>query len=319
MYRKSYILKGIQLISIISCTFLAAACRGEEQMNAKTQRVVRQAVGAGRWFPASPDGLRKMVMGFVDRAQVGPVTGRIVAAIAPHAGYQYSGPVAGYVYRAIRDQAQKGAAPEIVVILGFSHRAGFPGVALMDGAAIATPLGEAALDAEAAAALVKASRSIRLDYAPHNGEHSAENQIPFVQAVLPEARLVVGLVGDHDRQTIRNFTAALDTLAQKSPILVIASSDMLHDADYDLVTKTDKKTLRSVAEMDIKALLADWGYEHQIFCGMTAVNVVMDFAVSRGCKSGTILHYRNSGDDFPESRGQWVVGYGAVVFTASGN
>ncbi len=285
-------------------------------MNAKTQRVVRKAAGAGRWFPANPGALRKMIAGFVDQAQAGPVTGRIVAAISPHAGYQYSGPVAGCVFRAIRDQAQNGAAPEIVVILGLSHRGGFPGVALMDGAALATPLGEAALDAEAAGALVRASPRLRLDYAPHNGEHSAENQVPFVQAVLPGARLVIGLIGDHDPRTIKDLAAALDELARKKNILVIASSDMLHDPDYDLVTKTDKKTLQSVAALDTRSVLAGWSYEHQIFCGLAAVATVMDFARSRGCKAGAVLRYRNSGDDSPESRGQWVVGYGAVVFAA---
>jgi AmmeMemoRadiSam system protein B len=283
-------------------------------MNTNAQRVVRRAVGAGRWFPASPDTLRKMVNGYLDQAQVGPVTGRIVAAIAPHAGYQYSGPVAGYVYRAIRDQAKRGATPDVVVILGFSHRGAFPGVALMDGDAIQTPLGESPLDAEAAGILVKSAAGIRLAYAPHNGEHSAENQVPFVQAALPGTKLVIGLIGGHDPQTIKGLVTALSDLAARKKILVIASSDMLHDPDYDLVTKTDKKTLQAVAALDTRKLLEQWGPEHQIFCGMTAVNVVMDFAKQQGCPAGKVLYYRNSGDDYPESRGSWVVGYGAVVF-----
>jgi AmmeMemoRadiSam system protein B len=305
----------VRLISIMGLgLILAVAGRGEETMNTNAQRVVRRAVGAGRWFPASPDTLRKMVNGYLDQAQVGPVTGRIVAAIAPHAGYQYSGPVAGYVYRAIRDQAKRGATPDVVVILGFSHRGAFPGVALMDGDAIQTPLGESPLDAEAAGILVKSAAGIRLAYAPHNGEHSAENQVPFVQAALPGTKLVIGLIGGHDPETIKGLVAALSELAARKKILVVASSDMLHDPDYDLVTKTDKKTLQAVAALDTRKLLEQWGPEHQIFCGMTAVNVVMDFAKQQGCPAGKVLYYRNSGDDYPESRGSWVVGYGAVVF-----
>ena len=295
---------------------LAMSCRGEEVMNAKTQRVVREALGAGRWFSANPDNLRNMVSGFIEQAKVNPVTGRVVAAISPHAGYQYSGRVAGCVFRAIRDQANKAYEPEIVVVLGFSHSSGFPGVALMDGDAISTPLMETPLDAEAAKMLVQASPRIRMDYGPHQGEHSAENEVPFVQVALPKARLVIGLIGDHDVQTMKALTSALTDLALKKRILVISSSDMLHDSDYDLVSKTDKKTLQSVETLDTQTLLGAWSPRHQIFCGITAVAVAVDFAKAEGCTKGTVLYYRNTGDDFPESRGHWVVGYGAVVFAA---
>jgi len=93
---------------------------------------------------------------------------------------------------------------------------------------------------------------------------------------------------------------------------------MLHDPDYDLVTKTDKKTLQLVAAMDSKGLLDQWSPRRQIFCGMAPVAAVMGFAKGLGCKEGKVLYYRNNGDDFPESRGQWVVGYGAVVFAVPG-
>lgn len=310
---KTLVISGLSL-----CIALSVSCRGDGAINTNAQRVVRKAVGAGRWFPANPGQLKMMIADYIDQAQVSPLTGRLVAAIAPHAGYEYSGKVAGYVFRAIRDQAKKGDAPETIVILGFSHHAGFPGVALMDGDAISTPLGETPLDLEAARILVQSSPRIRMDYGPHDGEHSAENEVPFVQAALPDARLVIALIGDHDAQTMKELTSALNELTIKKRILVVASSDMLHDPDYDLVTKTDKKTLPSVAALDTKTLLDAWNYQHQIFCGIAGVVVAMDFAKARGCKDGTILYYRNTGDDFPESRGKWVVGYGAVVFISPG-
>ncbi|MBU4247635.1 MAG: AmmeMemoRadiSam system protein B [Verrucomicrobia bacterium] len=297
---------------------LAVSCRGEEAMKVESQRVVRKAMGAGRWFPASPAKLKAMIAEDIEQAQVGPVTGRIVAAISPHAGYECSGRVAGYVFRAIRDQAKKGDAPKTVVILGVSHQVGFRGVALMDGDAMTTPLGESALDREAASLLVRQSPMIRMDYKPHVGEHSAENQVPFVQAILPAARLVIGLIGDHDPQTLAGLTKALGELAQKQAILVIASSDMLHDPDYDLVTKTDQQTLQEVTAMNLAVLMSGWSPRHQLFCGMSAVAATLDFAKAGGCREGTVLFYRNSGDYFPEGRGQWVVGYGAVVFTVPG-
>jgi len=82
------------------------------------------------------------------------------------------------------------------------------------------------------------------------------------------------------------------------------------------VTRTDKATLKIVESMDDKKLLQGWSYDRQIFCGMAPVTVTMRFAAGQECRSGTVLHYENSGDKHPESRGQWVVGYGAVVFLA---
>lgn len=286
--------------------------------NNRSQRIVRKAMGSGRWFPSGPAKLKAMINDFVDQAEVGPVTGRVVAAISPHAGYEYSGRVAGYVFRVLRDQAKQGDGPETVVILGLNHQSGFPGVALMDGDAIVTPLGETALDQAAAALMTKNSARIRMDYRPHYGEHSAENQVPFVQAVLPDARLVIGMIGDHDPQTIKDLTVALDRLAQKKKITVVASSDMLHDPDYKRVTQTDQQSLKTLIAMQSRKILEDWSYRHQTFCGVAAVVVAMDFAKTQGCTEGLVLYYRNSGDYFPESRGQWVVGYGAVVFAVPG-
>ena len=279
-------------------------------------RVVHRALGGGRWFPGSREALGKAVAQYMDGASVTGLAGRIVAGFAPHAGYQYSGPVAGYTFRALRDAAASGQGPETVVILGFSHHEQFSGVALMDGDAIATPLGETPLDKEAGQALVDASQRIRFSYAPHQGEHSAENEIPFVQAACPKARLVVGLMGDHDMKTIDECVAALLKLGEKRRLVVVASSDMLHDPDYALVARTDKASLEKVRAMDDAGLLQDWTGAHQTFCGICPVVTVMRYARALGCKQPAILRYRNSGDDFPESRGQWVVGYGAVVFTA---
>ncbi|MFH1969910.1 MAG: AmmeMemoRadiSam system protein B [Verrucomicrobiota bacterium] len=283
-------------------------------MNHKNQQVVRRTRGDGRWFPGDKASLSKMINEYVGAARVSPVKGRIIGAISPHAGYIYSGPIAGYVFRVIKEQAAKGEAPDTVVILGLSHQGGCRGVALMDGDAVRSPLGETALDKDAAALLTSNRPSIYLDYAPHNGEHSAENQIPFVQSVLPSARLVVGLIGDHNPKTFNELSVGLGELAKKRKLLVIASSDLLHDPDYNRVTQTDQASLKNVAAMKTQELLERWSYENQIFCGMSAVAVTMRFVEKQGCREGIVLRYRNTGDDHPDSRGNWVVGYGAVVF-----
>jgi len=283
----------------------------------KVQHVVQAAKGAGRWFPAGRAELKSMVNGFMDQAAItNSPAGRIVGAIAPHAGYQYSGKVAGMVYRAVRDPSAAGDCPDTVVILGFSHRGGFHGVALLAGDAVSTPLGETPLDAEAALILTQGRRRIHMDVVPHLGEHSAENQIPFVQAALPKARLVVALIGDHHEATRRELVAGLEALAKTRQLLVIASSDMLHDPSYEKVTQVDRESLKAVATLNVQNLFSQWSDERQIFCGIAPVLATMEFAHTQGCQEARVLGYRNSGDDFPESRGEWVVGYGAIVFGA---
>ena len=283
-------------------------------MSADSKRVIRYARGGGRWFPGDEKRLRRDVEQYLDEAEVPAIKGRVVAGFAPHAGFQYSGKVAGYTFRPLRDAAAAGEGPETVVILGFSHRGPFRGVALMEGDAISTPLGETPLDSEAGAFLAKQSDRIQFDYTPHAGEHSAENEIPFAQAACPGVPIVVGIMGDHDLQTIADTVAALLALGKEKKIVVIASTDMLHDADYDLVTRTDKATLAKVKAMDHEGLIKEWSGRKQTFCGICPVLTVTRYAQALGCKQATVLHYRNSGDDYPESRGNWVVGYGAVVF-----
>ncbi len=293
---------------------VALFCGAAEWSRAGGRRIVRKAYGSGRWFPGGHESLVSTIEGYLSRAEVPEVSGRIVGAIAPHAGYVYSGPVAGYTFRALRDNAAVHGAPETVVVLGFSHRGGFPGVALIDGDAMATPVGETPLDEGAGRLMVESSDRIRFEYRPHMGEHSAENEVPFVQVVFPKAKLVVGLIGDHEATTFDALADALQQLAAQTRIVVVASTDLLHDASYERVAKTDKQTLAKIAGLDDKGLKAAWSYEEQVCCGIGPVLTVMKFAKLMGAEYGEVLRYRNSGDDHPESRGQWVVGYGAVVF-----
>ena len=284
-------------------------------MSSKT--VVQHALGAGRWFPARPDELRQAVEGYLDAAHVPAIPKRLLGGIAPHAGYQYSGPIAGYTFRALRDNAAAHGSPQIAVILGFSHRSSFHGVAMLDGDAFATPLGQTPLDREAREALCAAGDRIAVDTKPHIGEHSAENQIPFVQTALPDARLVVALLGDHDPVTIHQLADSLAVLARRQRIVVVASTDLLHDPDYETVRASDAVTLDRIVTLDAAGLARAWSPDRQVCCGIAPVLALLRFASIMGCRAGLRLYARNSGDDFPESRGEWVVGYGAVVFPAT--
>ena len=286
-------------------------------MRESADKLVHQAQGTGRWLPADARQLRADIFEYLDKADVPAANGAILAGIAPHAGYVYSGPIAGYTFRAVQAAIAAGQTVETVVVLGLSHQAAFSGVILLDGDAIRTPLGETPLDVAGTQMLAAGSDRIRVAYGPHAGEHSAENEIPFVQVAAPGAALIVGLLGDHTDATVDALVEGLVKLGRDRKLLVIASSDLLHDPDYVAVTARDQATLALIKTLDARGLAEDWNPRRQVCCGIGPVLTVLRYAARLGCTAGEVLRYRNSGDDHPESRGNWVVGYGAVVFRTS--
>ncbi len=281
--------------------------------------VVHEAQGAGHWYPADRASLELVVDRYLEDALMPPADTRMVAGIAPHAGYLFSGLTTGYTFRALRESAAAGHPVDTVVVLGISHREAFEGIILMDGHVLRTPLGDLQLDNEAATLMAQGSSRIRLGYGPHGVEHSVDNLTPFLQRALPHARLVAALVGNHDQANADALQTALDLLDGERKIAVIASTDLLHDPDYHTVQETDKQTLAQIASLDEDSLLAAWQPTKQVCCGLCAVLPVMRFARARGTEA-EVLHYCTSGDRQPRSRGDWVVGYGAVRFTQpSGN
>lgn len=254
-----------------------------------------------------------MVDSFSRNAFSEKIDGRIMGAVSPHAGYVYSGKVAGFSFRAIKDNLLK--PPELFVVIGPSHHSGFKGVALMEGDSFRTPLGDILLDRDAADLLVKSSSRVFLSNSPHIGEHSVENQIPFIQRLFPTARLVAAVMGDHSHETSVSLAEGLVELSRVRKTVVIASSDMYHDPSYELVTATDRETLLKIRKMDVRGLTDSWNNKSQNLCGIGPVVALMRFARVMGSREGRVLHYRNSGDDFPEGRGRWVVGYCSAVFS----
>ena len=286
----------------------------EEPKAMTAERVVRRTWGDGRWFDGDARALRAEVEGYLADAKVPSPPAPFIAGVSPHAGFVYSGKVAGYTFRALQEAAKAGHGPDTVVVLGFCHRGGTDAVALMDGDAIRTPLGEIPLDGEARQYLADTCKGAEVNYAPHRGEHSAENQLPFVQVAVPKAKLVVALIGSHDMAVVEDLVQALRGLAKQKRIAVIASTDLLHDPDYERVKQMDGLTVERLKQMDAPAIVDTWSFREQTMCGVCPVLTAVLFAREQGCKEGAVLHYRNSGDDHPESRGQWVVGYAAVVY-----
>ncbi len=281
---------------------------------------VFQAQGAGRWFPGDGHTLAALVdqcLAAADPAAHAPPPAGIVGLIVPHAGYAYSGPIAAQAYRALEEDARS-HPPDAVVVLGFSHRESFAGLALLDADALRTPLGDARLDRDAIRWLTAQGPVFHASPDPHRGEHSAENQVPFLQRVLPGVPLVMALFGRQDAATVAGALAGLEALGRLRRLVLVASTDLLHHADDRLVARTDADTLECLRAMDAPGLMRRWTPEHQVCCGPGPVQTVMAWSAARGCRAGRVLGYCHSGDIEPACRGHWVVGYGAVAYAVPG-
>lgn len=269
-----------------------------KQSAAATAPVIRPPACAGRFYPADPARLREEVKDYLTAAKVSPGPAP-KAIIAPHAGYIYSGPVAGSAYACL--QAGHNVIKR-VVLLGPTHYSDFAGLAASQADAFATPLGLVPLDKETMARCRALPQILFLDEA-HRPEHSLEVHLPFLQTILESFTLVPLLVGD---ATDGQISQVLETLWGGSETCIVVSSDLSHYHDYRTARQLDDATSHAIAALRFELL--DSGQA----CGCRPIRGLLHRARQLGLRGRTV-DLRNSGDT-AGSRDR-VVGYGAYVFT----
>src|SRR5664279_855862 len=300
--------KNIFIAMIVA--FLLAASVAET-----SQEKVRQAGVAGAFYPANPDELSKMVDGFLAKAQVPSINGPLIALIAPHAGYPFSGAVAGHSYAVLKNRKFRR-----VVIIAPSHYEAFPFSAVYDGDAYVTPLGRIPVDKAFAAALAKQSASIRLSGRGHDRsgeqyEHALEVQLPFLQRTLAQFQLVPIIMGDQSYEASRALGVALAKLIRDSDTLLVASSDLSHYHPYDEASTIDHNTLHAIEAWDYYDLSRNLQSRVWEACGGGPIVAAMMAAERLGANRAELLMYANSGDVTGDrSR---VVGYSAFALYKS--
>lgn len=252
---------------------------------------------AGMFYPDKPQELAADVRGFV-AAATPPVTAKPPkAVIAPHAGYIYSGPIAGTAYAAL---APRGKDIERVILIGPSHRVSFPGVAATGAVAFETPLGPLPVDREAVDLVVKEGWARAFEPA-HESEHSLEVQLPFCKQICPDARIVPLLAGDDDWRPVERI---LGLLWGGDETAVVISSDLSHYHDYATAQALDTDTAKTIERLGTGQI------DFAQACGATGINGLLAVAADKGLQC-TTLDLRNSGDTAgPRNR---VVGYGAFA------
>jgi hypothetical protein len=219
------------------------------------------------------------------------------ALIVPHAGYVYSGPVAAPAYRRI---AAGRASVRRVVLLGPVHRVPIRGLALPAAQAFATPLGTVEVDAEAAARALDLPQ-VQVSEAAHALEHSLEVQLPFLQTVLDDFKIVPFAVGD---ATPEEVGEVIDRLWGGSETVIVVSSDLSHYHPYAAARQIDRGTATAILALDASI-------DHEQACGATPINGFALCARRHHLKP-ELLDLRNSGDTAGDK--SRVVGYAAFAF-----
>ncbi|MCU0265083.1 MAG: AmmeMemoRadiSam system protein B [Actinomycetia bacterium] len=261
--------------------------------------LVRPPAVAGRFYPADPVRLAAAVDDYVAAATTAGALPK--ALVVPHAGYVYSGPVAGSGYRLLR-----GAADRVtrVVLLGPAHYVAVRGLAVSSAEGFETPLGVVPVDAAARDEALARSSWVEVDDRVHAPEHSLEVHLPFLQRVLggvPVLPLVVG--GAPDAATAEVLELWWDDPAT----VVIVSSDLSHYESYEVARSRDERTAAAVVALD-----ADHLSDHDA-CGAYPLRGLLRIAAARGA-TAQLLDLRSSGDTAgPRDR---VVGYGAFAVGA---
>jgi AmmeMemoRadiSam system protein B len=261
---------------------------------------VRPPAVSGMFYDADPEKLRRDVEGYLAQAgEADPGSSAPKAIIAPHAGYVYSGPVAGYAYatvKPLRDRIKR------VVLLGPAHRVYVEGIAASSASAFATPLGEVPLDRDLIRTLVEEFGFLHYSDEAHAVEHSLEVQLPFLQDLFEDFVLLPFAVGAAVPEQV---DALLERLWGGEETLIVISSDLSHYRSYEAARDIDRFTSEQIRELSSRGLTG----EHA--CGYMPISGLLEAAVRRKLRCA-VLDIRSSGDTAgPRDR---VVGYGAYAF-----
>ena len=262
---------------------------------------IRPPAVAGQFYPADPGELRYQVDRMLTQADLleHPDGALPKAIIAPHAGYVYSGQIAANVYGRLKPLASKITR---VILIGPAHRVYVPGIALPTVAGFASPLGITQLDTDFIDKLANLSFAEKRDDA-HAQEHALETQLPFLQEVLGDFKLVPIVVGGADD---RQMIALMETVWGGDETLIVISSDLSHYHDYDTAKEKDNSTAKEIEVLNAGRLVGEDA------CGCRGVNGLLWMARRHDLRA-TTLEVKNSGDTAgPKNR---VVGYGSWVFS----
>jgi MEMO1 family protein len=266
--------------------------------------MIRKPVVAGAFYPGSAIALKAELAEFIDKDATKE---EAVGLLMPHAGYMYSGVVAGAAISRI-------VFKDTFIIIGPKHHApGAPFSVWPDGS-WQTPLGSLAVDADLAAGITQFSQYARADYVAHEeDEHAIEVQLPFLQYLDSDVRIVPILMGGQDLEVCREIGHAIARAVKvlKREVVVIASGDMTHYESPERAKLKDTKAIEAMLALDEAELARRYDDIHMTMCALGPVCTLLAAAKELGVTGAELVRYGNSGDATGDNR---VVAYAGVIF-----
>lgn len=249
------------------------------------------AGGANSFYPDDPDELLHQVQELLERAPKKTVQGHLKGIVAPHAGYIYSGYTAAVAYRLL-----EGKTFDTVAIISPSHRDRFEGISVFDGKGYRTPLGIVEVDTNLREELLKVGGVIVQSHLGHRTEHALEVQLPFLQMVLKDFRILPIVMGEQYQEYCEILGNALSKVLRNKNAVIVASSDLSHYHDYATATELDALVIDSVSKLDFNGLLKKLEMQQCEACGGGPIAAMLIAATKLGANRAEVVHYCNSGD-----------------------
>ncbi len=309
-------ISAIIFIFSILTFFNSYAEEGSGKSNAGSDKKTRPATVAGSFYPGDMESLKREVNNLLGNAQKRDSSGTIIAATAPHAGYVFSGGIAANTFKNISD-----IDFDTMVIIGHdSFRDAVAYTCPVDY--FETPLGRVPVDMEMVDKLHKYSKKIKPNISIHGNDHTIEVQLPFIQAVKKQCKIVPLMFGYPSPENCSILADAIKSAAGDKKVFVLASTDMSHYPTYEEANKMDHITLDVIRSMDIKKFFKHVFKQRRdpripglqtAICASGGVGTAMLLAKDAGANAVEVLKYANSGDVKGGDKSR-VVGYSSVLF-----
>ena len=274
---------------------------------------------AGSFYPGNPVDLRNEIRSRLDNAPQFDGDGQIVAAAVPHAGHVYSADIAAPVFKALRKSDF-----DTIVIIGHDFGIHAPGIigVLTDYTAFRTPLGEIPVDLELGDSLAKADGRFVVNNRVHAQEHSIEVQLPFLQMVASDFKILPAFFGEVTPEHCRRFAELLEELRGTRKLLVLSSTDLSHYPPSEVARELDRLTVSYAQRLDLEGLCrwqSQGAWERQPgvetpICSAGGLGTALSWAKLHGATQCKVLRQGNSGDVSGDA--DRVVGYASMLFLA---
>jgi hypothetical protein len=264
--------------------------------------MIREPAVAGSFYPADPLKLGRDLSRFITPSASGR---RVLGVVSPHAGYVYSGAIAGKLYSDID-------IPETVVILGPNHHGAGAAVAVSAAEGWETPLGPVPIDTELASLVLEEVVPASSDDVAHRHEHSLEVQVPFLRHRRPDVRIVPVCLGFGNFEGCRIVGEGVARAIRRleRPVLIVASSDMTHYEDAAVAERKDREAIRAMLDLDAEGLHSVCRRRGITMCGVVPAAAMLVACRELGASEARLVAYGTSGD-VTGDRGS-VVAYAAL-------